>query len=209
MSENIVITYETLYDILRREKARPELQDLPNNFLEDLISYIKKKKEILESQESKKSIFTSIEVQKTRKQIENIEKIIKELYERRESKIIQLAIISSRTNIGTEEKRVMLPEEQELYEEIAGKLNFFRENILYELTLGNLPKVELKHYKPKDLKITEKPNKSTKSLKLLCDIPRFIGTDLETYGPFKDQETIEISPDIAELLVKQKRAEET
>lgn len=208
MSDNIVITYETLYDILRREKARPELQDLPNNFLEDLISYIKKKREILESQESKKSIFTSIEVQKTRKQIDNIQKIIKELYERRESKIIQLSIIASRTSINTEEKNVMLPEEQELYEEIYKKLNFFRENILYELSVGSLPKIELTHYKPKDLKIAEKPNKSTKSLKLLCDIPKFIGTDLETYGPFKEEDTIEISHEIAELLIKQKRAEE-
>lgn len=208
MSDNIVITYETLYDILRREKSRPELQELPNNFSEDLINYIKKKREILESQESKKSIFTSIEVQKTRKQIENIQKIIKELYERRESKIIQLALIASRTSINTEEKRVMLPEEQELYEEITQKLTFFRENVLYELTIGNLPKIELNHYKPKDLKIAEKPNKSTKSLKLLCDIPRFVGTDLETYGPFKDQDVTEVPHEIAELLIKQKRAEE-
>lgn len=208
MSDNIVITYETLYDILRREKARPELQELPNNYLEDLINYIKKKREILESQESKKSIFTSIEVQKTRKQIENIQKIIKELYERRESKLIQLALIASRTNIGTDEKRVMLPEEQEFYEEVTNKLNFFRENLLYELSIGKLPKIELTHYKPKDLKIVEEPNKSTRSLKVLCDIPKFVGTDLETYGPFKEEDITEIPHEIAELLIKQKRAEE-
>ena len=130
MAEDMIITYETLYDILRREKNRVELQELSETYLQDLINYLQKKKEILESQEKKKSIFTSIETQKTRKQIESIQKIIKELYERRESKIIQSAIISSRTNIETEEKSVMLPEEEEFYESLVKKLNYYTSGIV-------------------------------------------------------------------------------
>ena len=207
MAEDIIITYETLYDILRREKNRPELQELPETFTKDLISYLKKKKEILQSQEKKKSIFTSIEVQKTRKQIESIQKIIKELYERRESKIIQVALISSRTSIDTEEKSVMLPEEEKFYNEISKKLDYYRENILYQLSNGDAPKIEIKE-KPKDLKKPEKPKKTAKKIKFLADIPKFIGTDLETYGPYGNQETIEIPNEIADLLIKQKKAEE-
>ncbi|MCD4759944.1 hypothetical protein K8R33_03580 [archaeon] len=203
MEEDIIITYETLYDILRREKDRVELQTLPETFLQDLINYLKKKKEILQSQEKKKSIFTSIEVQKTRKQIESIQKIIKELYERRESKIIQLAIISSRTNIETEEKTVMLLEEHELYDSIIKKLDYYRENVLYQLSNGDAPKV-----KTKALKKPEKPNKTAKKLKFLVDIPKFIGTDLETYGPFNNEEKTNIPNEIADLLIKQQKAEE-
>lgn len=202
----IIITYETLYDILRREKNRPELQKLPDTFLNDLINYFQKKKEILNSQEKKKSIFTSIETQKTRKQIESIQKIIKELYERRESKIIHLALIASRSSIETEEISVMLPEEEEFYNKIIQKLNHFRENILYQLSNGDSPKIKIS--KPKDLKKPEKPKKTAKKIKFLVNTPKFIGTDLETYGPYNNEETIEMPNEIADLLIKQKKAEE-
>jgi len=208
MGEDIIITYETLYDILRREKNRAEIQELPEAFLDNLINYLKKKKEILESQEKKKSIFTTIEVQKTRKQIESIQKIIKELYERRESKIIKSSLISSRTHIDTEEKNNMLPEEEELYQELTKKLDHYRENVLYRLSNGDSPNLTLKNPKPKDLKKPEKPNKTAKQIKLLCDIPKFLGTDLETYGPYKEESTIEMPEEIADLLIKQQRAEE-
>lgn len=207
MADDIIITYETLYDILRREKNRDDLQKLPDNFLQDLTNYLKKKKEILSSQEQKKSVFTTVEVQKTRKQIESIQKIIKEMYERRESKIIQLALISSRTGIENEEVAIMLLEEQELYTKLITELNYFRENMLYQLSNGDHPKIPVKE-KPKDLKNPEKPMKSTKTVKFLVTVPRFIGTDLETYGPFNDQETTEIPIEIADLLVKQKKVEE-
>ncbi len=206
MAEDVIITYETLYDILRREKNRQDLQELPQTFLTDLTNYLKKKKEILQSQEQKKSIFTTTEVQKTRKQIESIQKIIKELYERRESKIIQLALIASRTSIETEEKNVMLPEEQEFYNKIIENLDHFRENMLYKLSNGDSPTIKIS--KPKDLKIPEKPNKTTKKVKLLTDVPKFVGTDLETYGPYNTKDTIEIPNEIADLLIKQKKAEE-
>jgi DNA replication initiation complex subunit (GINS family) len=208
MGADIIITYETLYDLLRREKNRSEIQELPEDYLNNLINYLRKKKEILESQEKKKSIFTTVEVQKTRRQIESIQKIIKELYERRESKIIKSSLISSRTHIDTEEKNNMLPEEEELYQELTGKLNYFRENVLYQLSNGDAPKIILKNPKPKDLKKPEKPNKTAKKIRLLCDMPKFLGTDLETYGPYKENSTTEMPDEVANLLIKQQRAEE-
>ena len=64
MTENTIITYETLYEILRREKSRPELQELDDSFYRNLVKYIEEKKAILESQRKKESIFTSVEIQK-------------------------------------------------------------------------------------------------------------------------------------------------
>ena len=95
---DIQITYESLYEILRKEKNSSEIQKLDPNFFNNVIEYIKTKREILKSQESKDSIFTQVEAKKTRKQIEQNQKILKELYERRENKIIQLAMFSSRMN---------------------------------------------------------------------------------------------------------------
>jgi DNA replication initiation complex subunit (GINS family) len=45
----ITITYETLYEVLRREKNKTELQELDPLFHTKLVKYIKEKKEILRS----------------------------------------------------------------------------------------------------------------------------------------------------------------
>ncbi len=208
MENNIIITYETLYDILRNEKNKAEIQKLPDNYLKDLINYLNKKQEILESQEKKKSIFTSTEVQKTRKQIESIQKIMRELYERRETKIIQSALISSRTCIKSEETTSMLLEEQEFYKNIIKNLDHYRENILYRLSAGQTPAIKIDTSKPKDLKTNEEPIKTALKLKMLCDIPKFVGMDMENYGPFNNNQIIEIPNKTANLLIKQKKAEE-
>jgi DNA replication initiation complex subunit (GINS family) len=208
MENEVIITYETLYDLLRNEKNKSELQQLSANFLKDLINYLNKKQEILESQEKKKSIFTSTEVQKTRKQIESIQKIIKELYERRESKIIQSCLISSRTNIESEETSRLLPEEQEFHKILTKNLNHYRENILYRLSAGQLPNIDIPESKPKDLKTNEKPIKTARKLKMICDIPKFVGMDMESYGPFNDKQIIEIPNETADFLIKQNKAEE-
>ena len=53
MGENeITITYETLFDLLRREKSRDELQSLSPTFFIDFIDYLKDKVNILKSQEN-------------------------------------------------------------------------------------------------------------------------------------------------------------
>ena len=41
---DVIITYETLYELLMREKSRAEIQKLDNDFFNDVIKYIKDKK---------------------------------------------------------------------------------------------------------------------------------------------------------------------
>lgn len=206
MSE-LIITYEALYDILRKEKTSAELQKLDKEFYKNAKEYIKSKKEILSSQEKKQSIFTTIEVQKTRKQIENVQKILKELYERRETKIIQLTLMSSRTNILSNDKSLMLDEEKEFYENIISHLNSFREGILNQIVQGLEPN-NIKKEEPKDLKTDLMPSKTTKLIKLTNEIPKFVGTDLNTYGPFEREDIAALPNEIAELLIRKNKAEE-
>jgi len=205
MSE-ITITYETLYDMLRREKDRAELQELDQLFFEKLTKYIREKKEILRSQEQKDSIFTTIEVQKTRKQIENIQKIIKELYEKRESKIIQLALMNSRSNSIKNDKSLMLNQEKELYEKVTHILTNSRQDILHNIVLGNNIKVE--KTEPKRLKTDEKPKTTSKEVKLKQKLSQFIGTDLNNYGPFEKGDNAKLPIEIAEFLINKNQAEE-
>ncbi|RME54701.1 DNA replication complex GINS family protein [Candidatus Woesearchaeota archaeon] len=201
--KGVLITYENLYEILRREKVRAELQKLSDTFFQDVLEYLNNKKAILESQEKKDNIFASSEVEKTRIQIKNIKKIIKDLYEKRETKIIQQAILSSRNNSGYDLSS-MLPEEQALFNKLLENLNSFRSEILENLLKCTLPKVK----KPKDLKrgsekeVIKKPN-----VKVLADMPEFVGPDLNTYGPFKKNDEVLLPEDVASHLVGNKQAE--
>ena len=49
MGEEIIITYQTLFEALQREKEKPYLQKLDIIFYNDTIQYITNKKKLLES----------------------------------------------------------------------------------------------------------------------------------------------------------------
>ena len=80
--KGITITYETLFEILRREKDRLELQKLDISFYDDVISYIQEKKALLDGK-GQQQLFSEDEKIKTEKQLINIRKILRELYERK------------------------------------------------------------------------------------------------------------------------------
>ncbi len=204
--ENSMITYENLYDILRKEKHNTELQEIDENFYNKILKYIEEKKEILVSQQKKESIFTTIEVQKTRKQLDNIFKIIKELYEKRENKIIHLALMNSKTGQEALDKSTMLEEEEEFYNLLKNHLDNSRNKLLSNLINGKDKKQE-QMGEPKHLKTEDGPKK-TKRIKALKPIQSFVGTDLETHGPFEIGDEASLPTDIVNLLVAKNKVEE-
>ncbi len=186
------INYEIIYDVLRKEKYNQELQKLDESFYKDVLKYLKEKESILKSQEKKESIFKS-EIEKTRKQLENAKKLLKEIYERRESKIIQLALLSSRANNNNNDS--ILPEELLLYDLLINNLNHFRNSVI-ERVLNQ----------PKDLKADKE--QKTLLVRFLNPLPKFLGTDLTIYGPFKQEDMANIPMEIAQMLIRVKYAEE-
>lgn len=209
MPKEITITYESLYELLRREKSRPELQELDKDFFADIITYLKDKQSILNSQKSKDSVFATQETEKTKKQIENIQKILKELYEKRESKLLQLSMIASRVDIKNQALQSLLPEEKDLYETLTEILRAARRNILEALLELKIPKIQndTRDKKPKDINMSTKAPQ-TKLIRVLHPIPKFLGTNLEVYGPFEQEDTINLPEKIANLLIENKRAKE-
>ena len=204
MSEdNAIITYETLYEILRREKLRPEIQELDESFYNKLTNYLKEKKDILESQKNKESIFTSLEIQKTSKQIENIIKIITEIYEKRESKIIQLALLHSKNNSSFKERALMLKEERHFFDSILDTLMQYRSGILENILKLELPEIT---NKPKDLKIDIEAKKKSKKVIFVEVVPEFVGLDLNNYGPYEKEDIGELPEEVADLLIRRKVA---
>ena len=202
MPNDIIITFETLYDLLRREKTRQELQEFDKNFYKNTAKYVEEKQSILESQKQKESVFAEQEIKKTRNQIENTLKILRELYETRENKIIQLALINSRTKSNNSGKLNLLPEELEFYDSIINRLNQFRSNILHNVQNSKQPISD----KPKDIKTPEKPQ-NIKFIRFIEAVPKFVGKNLKTYGPFEKEDMASLPNDVSSILIKNKTAE--
>lgn len=188
-----VITYEVLYDLLRKEKISPELQKLESTFLTDLRDYLKTRINHIKEHSSKQSVFSSQESQITEKQLENIKRIIRELYEKREAKILTLALSSSRTK-AKYDTSALLEEEKALFTSVKELLDQSRTLIFESL---------YKDEQPKEIKA-----ESAKQVKFLNPTPQFLGTDLKQYGPFEQAQLATLPEDIAQLLIKNNRVEE-
>ena len=150
---DIKLTYETLYEVVRLEKARPELQELSPSFFEDALAYLREKKKIVDETKFKTDIFSSAEREKTLTQIRNIKKLLNELYEKRESKILAMALNKSRTDAHIVDTSNLLPEEKKLYQYLLNDLNLFREGVLFNLLEMN-----------KSVVLTDKEKKAYKDL---------------------------------------------
>ena len=189
-----IITYEVLYDILRREKTRQEIQKLDDNFFDDIKKYIENKSSILKDLKTKSSIFAQKEIEKTEKELINIKKIVKDIYEKRESKITQLALSSAITN-KMQDISGLLHQEKTIFDGLIKFLKESREGLLRDL---------LEEDKPKVIKSEQE---SIKTVRILQPIPRFVGDDLEEYGPFEEEYIASLPIKVVELLIKNSKAE--
>jgi len=211
MDENkIVITYETIFELLRREKDREALQKLEKTFFQDILDYLKEKKGIMVNQES--TLAGTEEKRKSEKQFENIKKLVREFYDRREKKIINLAIDKSRTDSDLIDASNLLEEEKIFFEKIVELLKYNRVNVLYRLLDLEIPKPqdETKEKKEEAVnkKYIEKEEKPDLMVRFIHAVPKFVGKELEEYGPFEEEEITNLPKDIAGVLIEKGRAEE-
>ena len=195
---DVLITHEPLYELLRREKSRDEIQKLDDNFYGDVLTYIKDKKAILDSQKSKDNIFSSQEVQKTKKQMDNVYGILKDLYERRESKIINLALASSRVDGKGSEN--LLDVEKIFHDKVKEIMNFQRRGVLDNLLNGRIPDVS----EPKGIK-SDIENKIL--VRFISPVPKFKGENGFIYGPFEEHDVANLPKELVDLLLKKGRAQ--
>jgi len=211
MAQEVVITYETLFEILQRERERADLQRLEPTFFSDTINYIKDKKKIIEAKSD--SVFATDEKKKTERQLENIYKILKELYERREKKIISLALDKSRTKSNLIDTTALLREEKVVFDAIAELLDNYRESILYSILNEKMPFMQQfqdsQGKKPKtDFKTALELKRHTKLVRFTYPVPKFVGPELEEYGPFGEEDIANLPTEVADVLISKSKAEE-
>ncbi len=201
-----IITYETLYELLRKEKYNQNLQELDKDFFKNIITYLEEKERLI-SQSPKDSAF-SREITTTKKQVENAKKLIKELYERRENKIIQFALLSSRS--ASKESLPLLQVENGFYADVQKVLDKYRKEILENVLSNQQPiikEVEIVE-PPKTIKTEKREPPINKLVRFVQPTPQFVSTDLNVYGPYEREDISLVPQKIANILIKKKRVEE-
>jgi len=128
------ITFEALYEYVRNEKTSEEIQKLSPEIYEQLVNYLKIKLQIYKNVKNNPE-----EVEKLKTQINSARKLIKELYERREKKILQLAINKSKTKSDIIDASGLLEPEKKIFAEVTAVLDKYRKDILLNLVNAKLP----------------------------------------------------------------------
>ncbi len=166
------INYSALREIQKKEMDSTKIVVLEKDFYSEASKFLESRKAEAFGSGSSLPI----------REYENIKKIIHSIKERREEKIVLMAIRGEETHKG------LTPEESELLKELSGSVRKFREKVT-----GSFP---------------EKPvKKNIRKVKLLKDVDPYKGLDNNVYGPYKSGEEIELPPTEAEWLLKAKLAE--
>lgn len=193
-----LITYETIRAANRAEKEK-ELQKLPDNFFQAVKTWFS-------VMEKRKDTLALLEV-------ENAKKLLDEIVNTRTRKIVQAALATVRGSLPPQN---LFPAEQKFFYDAVNSLKNFKE----EITEQMISFTEIVEEKIEDVKktineikkeekvenIIVKPN-GKDMVKILVDIPKFIGTDLTTYGPLKTGDLITLPNEIANVLISRKVAE--
>ena len=183
-----MITYNELYDALRKERYSEQLQPIPKNFIKDVAAYLKDKKEIA----NKKDDDFSDTIMKTKKQFENSIAIFKELMLRRKKKILELAFVAAETGISKRDFENMLAVEKEAFEGIMKSLEKSDKKVNEML---------------KGMDAEEEVKSKNKMIVFIEDAEEFLDLEGNRLGPFKKGDVANISDEIANILIVDKKAE--
>ncbi|MAG15832.1 hypothetical protein CMO88_02115 [Candidatus Woesearchaeota archaeon] len=197
--DKITVTYDSIFEILMREKSKEELQKLSPEFFKDLVKYVSDKRKSASSEAT--DTFSLEEKERASKQLQNIKRMMTELYERREKKIMNMSMIRSRTGADIIDTTPLLSEEKMFFDAIVAQLDYYRNSILFKLLNAQPMSAEEKPEIPET-------KKNTKLIRFLHDVPKFVGKELEVYGPFVEEDMANIPSEMADILIKKGRAEE-
>ena len=165
-----------------------ELQQLPKDFYDRISEYTKKLKESQRMLDDK-----TLKARLSRRELENIRRLSRELTEARLRKVLQIS--------ATESKPIT-----------SALLAKREEQIFAALTKSSAQflKIGRNAYEGKEPEVSETTTKKPKTIlvRFTCDIPAIVGIDMKTYGPFKIEDVASLPAENAEALVHQRAAVE-
>jgi len=219
-----LISYETIAAVSRVEKGSEQLQKLPDNFFESVKNWLAYK-------QKKSDSTTLIEVH-------NAKRLLEDIMSRREKKIVLAAMRTLRGELppatlndterkffdemvmimkahkhDTQEKMMgyaeIVESKMEELRESIGQLRPESEVIIQSDSAGDII-VEVPQSIPEPPSM-EPPKLAPKNklIKILGDIPKFVGADMEAYGPFKKGEMAHLPESVTQILLSRQVAEPT
>lgn len=204
IASEVPITFETIYELLRRERGKEELQSLSQKFFSEVLAYLREKEAMYDQVRAKSDLFSLGERDKLQQQVSNIRRLLRELYDRRERKIIELALNKARTNSEMIDTGSLLPEEAPIFQGLSTVLSTNRDCVL-----GNILALRQPSFVPQaEASVVVQQPKRTMRMRFTQDVDKFVGRELEEYGPFSVEDTAYLPKDVAELLVERKLAVE-
>jgi len=181
-----MITYNDLYDALRKERYSEQLQPLQKDFVKEVSAYLKDRESLI----GKNNDLFSDEAQKNKKQLENAIAIFKELILRRKKKLLELAFISAETGISKRDFENMLHFEKEGFEKIMKAINEGDKKI--EKMLQG---------------IDEESLEKNKLIIFKNDTEEFLDLEGNKLGPFKKGDIVNLAQEIANILIVDNKAD--
>lgn len=172
------ITFEFIREVQRNEQRSEQLTKLPDGFYEKVKAYLEQKRSLLKKRKDADPL-----------EIKNIERLIEDIYNRRETKIVTQAILSVRTDILPSN---MTDDEKEVFDNIVKILKKSR---------SFLDEIIERDFKKK----IDKGNEYVE-IEFLDEIPEFAGIDLKKYGPYNKGDIVKIPKDNAQLFIKTGKA---
>ncbi len=205
--KEINITYETIFDLLVREKNRDELQKLSSTYFNDIVVYLQEKEKAMNSVNRE-------DARRAEQQLENAKRLIKELYDRREKKVVFMALNGARINETKANHEAFLELEKKLYNGLVTFLISARQDVLDKTLNKTIPEqstVIISQQENKIEKISEtKPETKpeTKQVKLNISLSKFVDEKLQAFGPYNAGEIVVLPHKIANVLVSAGKASE-
>ena len=225
--------YEDIYEISRNEKFSSDLQELTKEDLRKIKEYFKEKEKATQGQNQSTNLFATHNRAKVQIEIGNASRVIKDLLEKRERKLINRAVFNSRVENSIRDTSNMLEVEEELYDQLIFVLKRFRKGFTATIDNdGNYPNQIMqplklredidvkKHFKEgratakKELKkaiatqVEKNKSVAMKDYTVTNNTPEFYGPNMEKYGPFTAGQKVKLPDEVIEILDAQKPANE-
>ncbi len=186
-------SYTKLRSLERMERQSPELTNIGNDFHRSAFDYIKELEKRFDEEMEKNP--SSKKVSLISDELRNTKRIWESIFERREKKVVQAALSAARG--GSHTPKYLTEQEKIFYEKLL--------DILHENRKMVFGRREAKKEEKKEENVPDTGGKGM-ILRILKDIPPFVGSDMKKYRLSKE-DIITMPKGEADILVKRGAAE--
>jgi DNA replication initiation complex subunit (GINS family) len=182
------VDYDELRRIYRLEKNTSKLVELQEDFYNSLNEFVQGEK--TNYLDSLKDLSNS-----KAKDFNNLKKMLEEFFSIRQKKLLNQALIALHTGEFSEERLAL--QEKDLFRKVLSELQ--KHQKLFDEIFSSNGNHKENAKEKKDLNFV--------SVKILKQVPEFVGSDMKEYGPFPEQQTASLPYKVAKLLISKNLAE--